>query len=350
MTKSLAPGSIIGIVGGGQLGRMTALAAYQMGYKVHILTDEADAPAAQIAPSTVAPADDLKAAASFAENVDVVTFEFEKVPPSLLKALAVADLRPSARCLELGQNRILEKQFIEKCGFKPADWRPVKTAADLQGLQSPFILKHALFGYDGKGQEKITHPSRAKKALEGDGPWVAERVVHFDKELSCIVARTADGDTTAFEVGWNIHRNHILHSTELPAKISPALAKKAEAITISLAEKMGLVGLLAVEFFKEGEDLLVNEFAPRPHNSGHWTLDGAICSQFEQLVRAVCGLPLGSARRLTDIKMTNLLGDEAADPRPRLQDPATKFWSYGKRPRPLRKVGHLNELRLGSGK
>lgn len=337
---------------------MTALAAYQLGYKVRILTADEDSPAAQVAATTIAEADELAATEKFAAAVDVITFEFEKVAKPTLTALqkAAAPLRPSAECLELAQNRILEKRFIEKCGAKTTEWKPIYAAADLKGLELPFILKHALFGYDGKGQEKITSLPQAERAIKnGRGPWVAERVVEFDKELSCIVARGTDGTVAAYDICDNLHLDHVLKTTTVSAAIPPSIGERATAIATKLATEMKLVGLLAVEFFMLGNELpgnelrsnelLVNEFAPRPHNSGHWTNDAAACSQFEQLVRAVCGLPLASPRRLADVEMTNLFGDEATDPLPYLGDPLTKFWAYGKQPRVGRKVGHINRLR-----
>ena len=347
--KPLPLNSTIGIVGGGQLGRMSALAAYQLGYRVHILTPDENAPAAQIAAATIADLADTAAAAAFAAKVDVITFEFEKVAEATIDTLLAAEteIRPAAACLRLAQNRILEKQFVAKCGFRVADWEPIYSEANLMAsLSPPFILKHALFGYDGKGQQKITTPAQAMQAVRAtEGPWVAEQIVKFDKELSCIVARGADGSTATYDVCENLHRRHILKTTTIPAEISPAMAEEAAKIATHLAAKMDLVGLLSVEFFKVGDELVVNEFAPRPHNSGHWTNDAAVCSQFEQLVRAVCGLPLGSTRRLADVTMTNLLGDEATDPVPHLKKPLTKFWAYCKQPRENRKVGHINELR-----
>ena len=333
----------IGIVGGGQLGRMTALAAYSAGYEVVVLTDDATSPAAKICPCYKQ--GDATEVAKFCEKAKVITFEFEKVPAKTLKLLEASKtpLAPSAKCIRIAQNRILEKQFINGCGISTVEWSEVHSASDIHKLTPPFILKDALFGYDGKGQVLWSDKSGEPPT---HFPQVAEQVVDFAKELSVITARSTTGETRTFDVCENHHQNHILATTKVPARITAKVATEARQIALRLAQKMELVGLLTVEFFLTKQNrLLVNELAPRPHNSGHWTNDGAVCSQFEQLVRAICGLPLAATDRLCDVEMTNLLGDAAEDPVPHLKNPRTKFWHYTKQPRSNRKMGHITELK-----
>jgi len=340
----LLPQSTIGIVGGGQLGRMSALAAYSAGYEVVILTDDEASPAAKICPSFKE--SEPSQVAAFCKKADVITFEFEKVQAKTLDLLEASNtlLAPSARCIRLAQNRILEKEFINSCGIATAKWQAVHNIEEAQKLTSPLILKDALFGYDGKGQ--ILWKTKTAPPLE-NFPQVAEEIIAFDKELSVITARNTKGEYKTFDVCENHHQNHILATTKVPADITEEIALQAQKIAVTLAEKMELVGLLTVEFFlTQNNTLLVNEFAPRPHNSGHWTNDGAVCSQFEQLIRAICDLPLAQPARLCDVKMTNLLGSTAQNPTPYLKNSHTKFWHYSKQPRPNRKVGHITELKL----
>ncbi|MDX1423554.1 MAG: 5-(carboxyamino)imidazole ribonucleotide synthase [Kiloniellales bacterium] len=358
----LAPGAVIGILGGGQLGRMAALAAARLGYRCHIYCPDADAPAAQVTDrATVAAYDDEAALARFAGAVDVVTFEFENIPFATVERLgALAPLRPSAEVLRICQDRGLEKDFCRGLGVPTAGYarvaNPDELADAIAALGTPCVLKTARLGYDGKGQALIEaggDPAAAWAAMAGHAPsasGILEAFVDFALEISVIVARAADGTTRSYVPVENRHRNHILDRTLVPAEIAPDVAARADAVARGLAEGLGLIGLLAVEMFvtKDGQ-VLVNELAPRPHNSGHWTIDAALTSQFEQFVRAVAGLPLGATARHGDAEMRNLLGDEADAWREILSDPAAKLHLYGKaEARPGRKMGHVTRLKSKS--
>ena len=352
--QMLAPGSVIGILGGGQLGRMSALAAAHLGYKVHIFSPEKDGPAAQVAwKNTVAAYDDLAALEAFAKAVDVVTFEFENIPAAATEILAkIKPTRPSPRVLHVTQERLREKRFLESIGVPVTAFREVKSAADLPAavaeLGRPSILKSASFGYDGKGQVRIEAATDLDDAWTkmGGGIAILEGFVDFDCEISVIVARNPQGDVALFEPVRNSHKHHILDTSTVPAGVPHKVAHAAEAIARQIAAEIELIGLIAVEMFvtRDGR-VLVNELAPRPHNSGHWSLDGAITSQFEQHVRAICGLELGNPARHSDTVMTNLIGDEAETWPQLLADPDVKLHLYGKaEARPGRKMGHWNRL------
>lgn len=342
-------------MGNGQLGRMAALAAAQLGYRVHVFGPDADSPAEQVANrSTVAAYDDHVALANFARAVDVVTFEFENVPAEGVKLLSeLVPVRPNWRVLEVAQDRIHEKQFFNDIGIATAPWREV---TDLKSLTQavaeigrPSILKTTRLGYDGKGQVKIMPHTDLGHAWEvmGGATGVLEGFIDFTGEISVIVARAVDGGWAAFDPAWNVHTNHILDTSTVPAPISEATAREAVSVAHRAAEKLDLIGLLAVEMFvtKDGH-ILVNEMAPRPHNSGHWTMDGCVTDQFEQFIRAVAGLPLGSPARHSDIEMKNLIGADAAAWAEILHDPAAKLHLYGKaEARPGRKMGHVNRIR-----
>ncbi len=357
-TEPLAPGAVIGILGGGQLGRMTALAAASLGYRCHIFCPEADAPAAQVtARSTVAPYGDEAALAGFAAAVDVVTFEFENIPLAAAEFLAGrVPVRPGPEVLKICQNRLREKDFCNACQVPTARYGeasgPEGLARVAREIGLPCVLKTCEMGYDGKGQVLIASEAELAAAwpkMAGSNPRAAgivERFVDFDLEISVIVARGADGACRTYPAVENQHRDHILDRTIVPARISAKAAERAEAIALTLAQRLELVGLLAVEMFvTPEEEVLVNELAPRPHNSGHWTLDAALTSQFEQFVRAVAGLPLGATGRHADAVMKNLLGDEAGGWREILADPAAKLHLYGKaEARPGRKMGHVTRL------
>ncbi len=348
----IAPGSTIGIVGGGQLGRMSALAAARLGYDCHILTPESDSPAVRVAAGAiVAPYDDPAALAAFAEAVDVVTFEFENVPAPAVAWLAERrPVRPGWRVLETTQDRILEKTFLNGAGIETAQWRPVRGADDLRAaltdLGTPAILKTARFGYDGKGQVRLTRdsdPAAAWDALCTEAA-VLEGMVDFATEAAVIVARGPDGAMAVYDPVRTVHANHILDTVEAPAPLPVSVLDQARTLARRAAEALDLVGLLALELFvtRDGR-LLANEMAPRPHNSGHWTLDGCVTDQFEQLIRAVCGLPLGSvALHGRSARMKNLLGDDVNTWATLLADPAAKLHLYGKREaRAGRKMGHV---------
>jgi 5-(carboxyamino)imidazole ribonucleotide synthase len=348
------PGSVIGILGGGQLGRMTALAAARLGYRCHVFTPERDDPALAVAAaSTVAAYDDAAAVAAFAGAVDVVTFEFENIPEPTLRALIDRRLvRPSPVALRVSQDRALEKRFVNDAGIATADWAEIADEKELidalRKIPPPAILKTARLGYDGKGQARLASAADAFAAWKalGGARAVLEGFVDFERELSVVLARGVDGRIAAYPPVENRHDNGILATTRAPAPITPALADEAVAIASRIATGLDLVGLLAVEIFQRRDGrLVVNEIAPRPHNSGHWTIDACRVSQFEQFVRAVCGLPLGSTERHSDAVMTNLLGRDVEHWEAYLREPATALHLYGKREaRAGRKMGHVTRL------
>ncbi|MBC7135374.1 5-(carboxyamino)imidazole ribonucleotide synthase [Oceanibaculum nanhaiense] len=350
----IAPGATIGMLGGGQLGRMAALAAANLGYKVHVLTPERDSPAAQVcATTTIADYTDRAALEAFATSVDVVTYEFENVPVEAAELLAEkVPVRPGAEALRVAQDRLREKEFAANLGIGTAPFRAVgaadELASALAAIGTPAVLKTRRMGYDGKGQTKIlpdTAPDDSWAAIGGQ-PAILEGFVSFSMEISVIVARGLDGQTLCYPPVENRHVNHILDTTIVPAPIPPALAAEAEEIARKMAEALDLVGLLAVELFVTGDGrVLMNEIAPRPHNSGHWTMDACVTSQFEQQIRAVCGLPLGSVERYGDAEMKNLIGDQANGWLEILRDPAARLHLYGKaEARPGRKMGHVNRI------
>lgn len=349
------PGATIGVLGSGQLGRMFALAARELGYRIVIYSPDNDTPAGQIGDREITAAyTDLDSIREFAKSVRVVTFEFENVHAASTSAAAeFAPVRPDGRVLHTTQNRLREKTFLEGNGFPVTPFRRVASLADLHAaakdLGTPAVLKTADFGYDGKGQVKILSLDQlehAWKALNG-AEGIYEAFVSFEKEISVVAARTLQGEFAAFPVFENTHANHILDVTFAPAAIPPALAQQAAELAAGILNKLDVVGLLTVEMFvtKDGR-VLVNELAPRTHNSGHLTIDACVTSQFEQQVRAVCGLPLGSTELHGPAAMANLLGDLWAAGEPNwaaaLEDPLVKLHLYGKaEARPGRKMGHL---------
>ena len=351
----LPPGSTIGIFGGGQLGRMTALAAARLGYRCHVFTPERDSPCAQVcAGETVAAFEDRGALDRFARRVQVVTSEFENVSADALRHLAArVPVRPGPEVLAIAQDRLREKSFCASIGAATTPFRAAHGPEDvkkaLDELGSPVVLKTARMGYDGKGQAKIAagdDPARAWRGM-GATQGIVEAWVPFECEISVIVARGVDGEMLAYPAVENRHKHHILDETIAPARVAAATAAEAERLARHVAEKLDVVGLLAVEMFvtKDGH-VLVNELAPRPHNSGHWTIDACLTSQFEQCVRAVCGLPLGSVERHADAAMKNLVGDDAASWLEVLRDPEAKLHLYGKaEARPGRKMGHVTWLK-----
>ncbi len=346
----IAPGSTIGIFGGGQLGRMTALAAARLGYRCHIFCPEADNPAAEVsAAATVAGYDDAAALDAFAASIDVATFEFENVPyEAVARVAAQVPVRPGWEALKTSQDRAVEKRFLGGIGLETAPWMEVRSAADLRCAPCPGILKTARLGYDGKGQLRLDEGFDADAVWDafGAGRGVAEALVDFSAEVSAIAARGADGSVAVFDVGRNDHEGGILRQTTVPAPVPASLAAEAQTLAARAAEALDLVGLLAVEFFvtREGR-LLANEIAPRPHNSGHWTQDACGADQFEQFVRAVAGLPLADPARLSDARMVNLLGEDVRSWPGLLAEPGARLHLYGKREvRPGRKMGHVNRL------
>ena len=355
----LPPPASIGVIGGGQLGRMFLEAAQRLGYRAGVLSETEDGPAAQVAQwSVVAPPDHLPGLRQFADRAEAVTVEFENVSAPALRWLAKRRVvRPGWRTLWVSQNRLREKSFLAENGFPHAPWKPVRTIDELnaavQALGSPLILKTAASGYDGKGQVRVDRPADALDAWRrlGSVACVAEGWVEFSAEVSVVSVRGADGLGLTYPIGGNRHDRHILDSTVMPAPVGPIVAMEARELALAIAQRLGTIGVLTVEFFLTLEGgLLVNELAPRPHNSGHLTIEAASSSQFEQQVRALCGLPLGSTDLTSPAAMTNLLGDlwERGEPDWKAmfaRDPGVKLHLYGKRaPIPGRKMGHLTVL------
>ena len=357
MSRQYSPGSTIGVMGGGQLGRMFAIAARRMGYCVHVFTPDHDSPASQFADATTeANYRDEDAVQRFLRDLDLLTFEFENIPPETIEwCTRQIEVRPAGVIIETAQNRLREKNFFAENSFPVPAFRPVRSSAELvsavEQLGRNAILKTIAFGYDGKGQQSIS--SRDLKDVwetRVSDELILERAIDFEKEISVIVARDPNGNMKSFPIGENVHRNHILDVTIVPAAIPESTAKEAIRIACAIAEKLDLIGLLAVEMFQETDGkLLVNEIAPRPHNSGHWSLEGCLTSQFEQQVRAVCGLTLGSTELLRPSAMANLLGDiwQLGEPDwlAALAFPNVHLHLYGKHEaRPRRKMGHLTAL------
>ena len=358
MTRPILPGSAIGVLGSGQLGRMFAMAARRMGYRVHTLSPDDDTPTGQIADVEItASYDDLDAIRSFARLVDVVTFEFENVSAAAAEAAAeFAPVRPSGHALHIAQQRAREKAFLADEGFPVTPFARVQSEAELAAaltrLGTPAVLKTASFGYDGKGQVRVGSAGEALAAwnLMDRQEAVLERYIELDREVSLVVARGATGWVASYGLIENTHRDHILDTSVYPATVPPGVERRATELARGIAERLGLVGVLCVEFFlTAGGDLLVNELAPRPHNSGHLTIDACVASQFEQQLRAICGLPPGSTDRLRPAAMANLLGDLWSRGEPNwiaaCLVPGVKLHLYGKaEPRPGRKMGHLTAL------
>ena len=353
MSGVLAPGSRIGLMGGGQLGRMFILAARSMGYRVSVFVPEDSSPAGQVADEeTTRDYLDEEAVRAFARSVDVLTFEFENIPQQALQwASEYGEVRPRGEILHTTQNRAREKEFLAAAGFPLPAWANVATAEDLAAAARltgyPAILKTASFGYDGKGQQRLESDKDARQCDLSGGPFVLEAKVPFAMEVSVIVARGSDGQMVCYPVCENMHRNHILDTTVVPARVSPDVAGRAEQLARAVAAQLHLVGVLAVEMFLLPDGtLLINELAPRPHNSGHFSIDACVTSQFEQQVRAVCQWPLGSPELLRPCAMVNLLGDLWAEGEPNWAAATAlgevKIHLYGKaEPRPGRKMGHL---------
>lgn len=349
----IPPHSTIGILGGGQLGRMLALAAAELGYKVHIFAPEADSPAADVAAEfTCAPYEDIAALDRFAAAVDVATYEFENIPTATVRHLAASiPVFPDSDALEITQDRLREKEFVSTAGAKTTAYAAVDSVADAvaaaEKLGLPLVLKTRRFGYDGKGQRIVRDKSEIAPAVTALGGvnLIAEAFVAFEREVSVIIARGQDGAMAAYPVAENRHEHHILAETIAPADASPQLAASADQVARAVAGKLRYVGVLAVEMFVLGEEVLVNELAPRVHNSGHWTIDACAVSQFENHIRAICGLPLGSPAPHSRAVMQNLLGDDIGRYAEFLAEPNARFHDYGKREaRAGRKMGHVTRL------
>jgi len=350
---TIAPGSTIGIIGGGQLGRMLAIAAAQLGYKCHILDPHEDPPAAHVADHfTKAAYDDVGALWQFANRVDVATYEFENLPVAALDVLGET-LKPSTRSLAIAQDRASEKSFIEKCGARVAPWRPIASLADVTAtvlkVGLPLVLKTRRYGYDGKGQAWVRSRRGEQAAWEAinEEPAVAEAAVDFLAEFSVIIARWEDGRHTFWDSPQNEHGEGILRRSTVPCSeaVATQVAEAREA-AIRIADALGHIGVLTVEFFASADGPVVNEIAPRVHNSGHWTIEGAVTSQFEQHIRAICDLPPGS----TDLVgrgsvMNNLIGDEVNRWPDLVAEPGLHVHIYGKGDaRPGRKMGHVTRV------
>ena len=354
----ILPGATLGVLGSGQLGRMFAIAARRLGYRVHTYSPDRDTPTGQVADvETCGAYDDIEAVRRFARGVSVVTFEFENVPAATAQVAREETLvRPDGSVLHTTQNRLREKRFLQGAGFPVTPFRPVESLVDLEQavreLGCPAILKTAGWGYDGKGQVRLNAPAEAAGAWAklGGEPAVLEALVDFSAELSVVGARGAGGECVTFPVFENEHARHILDVTLCPARIPAAVQEQARQLTCGILEQLQVVGVLCVEFFLERSGrLVVNELAPRPHNSGHLTIDACLSCQFEQQVRAVCGLPLAGTELLRPAVMVNLLGDvwERGEPdwAGALSDPWVKLHLYGKlEPRVGRKMGHLTAL------
>jgi 5-(carboxyamino)imidazole ribonucleotide synthase len=353
--QPLPQGSTIGILGGGQLGRMLALAAARLGMKTHIYCPDPGSPAFDVTPlRTVAAYDDEAALAAFAAGVDVITYEFENVPAKTAAFLAgLKPLRPGANALAVSQDRLAEKAFLSINRIPVAPFAAItdldRLEAELEEIGAPAVLKTTRLGYDGKGQRIVRNMEDAALAWEllSPRPLVLEAFIEFEKEISVVVARNALGEVAAFDPAENVHRDHILKTSTVPADITPKTAKKAREIAEAIAGALDYVGVLGVEFFVlAGGKLLVNEIAPRVHNSGHWTEAVAITDQFEQHIRAVLNWPLGDPARMADVVMENLIGDEIAAI-PEQLSPSVKPHAYGKaESRRGRKMGHINRVAL----
>ena len=353
----LKPGDAIGILGGGQLGRMLAMAAARLGLRCQVFSPDPDSPAFDVVlNATCAEYADVEALELFAVDVDVITYEFENVPAAAAMILgARRPVLPERKILETTQDRLAEKDFVKRLGIGTADYVDVSSAAALHAavgrIGLPAVLKTRRFGYDGKGQAIIRDGDNLDRVWAdlGTKSAILEAFIPFEREISVIAARSADGHVECFDVTENEHRDHILKISRAPADISDALAARARAIAESIANALNYVGVLAVEMFvvqtNGGPNVLVNEIAPRVHNSGHWTLDGASISQFEQHIRAIAGWPLGKPVRHGPVTMTNLIGDDILGYEEWLTVPGATVHLYGKgAPRPGRKMGHVTQV------
>nr|WP_206078820.1 5-(carboxyamino)imidazole ribonucleotide synthase [Mesorhizobium camelthorni] len=356
VTKALAAGSTIGIIGGGQLGRMLAMATARLGYRTVILEPQPNCPAAQVANRQIVAAyDDRAALAELAAASDVVTYEFENVPVDAATFLAASvPVHPPARALDVAQDRLTEKTFLNGIRISTADFRPVDNDGELAAALAAFggsgILKTRRMGYDGKGQRVFRDFSGSVAGAfdaMGGVPLILESFIPFEREISVIAARGADGALAAYDPAENIHRGGILHTSTVPAAIGPATAKAATDAAFAILEALDYVGVIGVEFFVLPDgSLLVNEIAPRVHNSGHWTEAACAISQFEQHIRAVAGLPLGDTRRHFDCVIENLIGDDVLRAEALLAEPNLVLHLYGKaEARPGRKMGHFTRLK-----
>lgn len=353
MSDVLTSGATIGILGGGQLGRMLSVAAARLGFQCHIFEPGALPPAGHVAQSvTTASYEDQDALIAFAQSVDVITYEFENIPTSALDLLEqYRPIRPGREALRISQDRLTEKAFLQDLGLKTAPYADITDLASLEAaldqIGTPSILKTRRFGYDGKGQIRLSQQDQAAEgltALEG-APAVLEGFVDFSHEVSVIAARGLNGEVACFDPGENVHRDGILHTTRVPARLSPSLRSDAILMAANILNKLDYIGVLGVELFVTSNGLIVNEIAPRVHNSGHWTQNGTSVDQFEQHIRAIAGWPLGDGKRFADIEMENLIGDDVDRIPDLARDPDTALHLYGKaEAKPGRKMGHVNRV------
>lgn len=356
MTDTLPPGSTIGILGGGQLGRMLSIAASRLGFRTHIYEPAANPPAADVAHSlTTAAYDDIAALTAFAAVVDVITFEFENIPTAALDLLeAIKPIRPNRRALGIAQDRIAEKDFLTSLGLTTAPYAAVTSQADMQAaiakIGTPAILKTTRLGYDGKGQARIMAAADAADALTpmNGADCVLEGFIDFSHEVSVIAARGLDGSVACYDPGENVHVSGILHTTTVPARLSPTQRTDAILLAARILNALDYVGVMGVELFVTAKGLIVNEIAPRVHNSGHWTQNGCVVDQFEQHIRAVAGWPLGDGGRYADVAMENLIGDDILRVPVLARERNCAVHLYGKLDaRPGRKMGHINRITKG---
>jgi len=348
----IPPGTTIGIVGGGQLGRMLSIAAANLGYRCAIYAPESSGPAADVSARWVqGDYEDAEALRAFAQSVDTITYEFENIPVAPLETLRTP-LAPHPRALAVAQDRATEKSFVKAIGGRPAPWMVVASRDDLDAAMklvgTPAILKTRRFGYDGKGQARLKDPADADEAWAAIGwqPAVLEGFVAFEREFSLLVVRGRDGAIATWDPVLNVHEDGILALSTVPAGLAAETVAAARALAEKIVTELDYVGVLAIEYFDTTAGPVFNEMAPRVHNSGHWTIEGAVTSQFENHIRAICGLPLGStARAAPRVEMRNLIGDQASGWDMILSDPAAHLHLYGKgQARPGRKMGHVTKL------
>lgn len=353
MTEPLPTGSTIGILGGGQLGRMLSVAASRLGFKTHIFEPGEHPPAGQVADQvTTASYEDTAALQSFAKSVDVITYEFENIPTSALDSLeALRPIRPGREALRVSQDRLTEKDYLRDLGLQTAPYADVNDLnslnAAIERIGTPAILKTRRFGYDGKGQARLQSPDDASQAIADmqGAPALLEGFVAFSHEVSVIAARGLDGAVACFDPGQNVHKDGILHTTTVPAQLTSAQRTDAVLLAAKILNALDYVGVMGVELFVTAQGLIVNEIAPRVHNSGHWTQQGCCVDQFEQHIRAVAGWPLGDGTRFADVEMLNLIGNDVESAKEHAASPNTAIHLYGKADtKPGRKMGHINRI------
>lgn len=354
MNKTLISGSTIGILGGGQLGQMLSMAAARLGFKTHIFEPSENPPASNVSSKfTRAEYDDYDALKQFASSVDVVTYEFENIPTAALDIIETqSEIFPNREALKISQDRLIEKEFINKLGFKTASFCEVNSLEELiQGINqigAPSILKTRRFGYDGKGQVKVQPSSKPEEIWRnlGEKALILEGFINFSSEFSVIGSRSKDGQISCFDPGENVHKDGILRTTTVPAHLTNQQKTEAVLITAKILETLKYVGVIGIEFFLEKNSLVINEFAPRVHNSGHWTQNGCTVDQFEQHIRAITGWKLGNAERHSDVIMENLIGDEIYKTNQLVEDGSIALHLYGKTDvNPGRKMGHFNRIK-----